>query len=279
MRQTQGSILCPSCHKLIDVDEERCPYCGRWQPGMFGYAPAFQRLNALFDPIWAITWYSILLYLLALALDPRGALTGGGGLLGILSPSTRALFMLGMTYGGSLGNGHWYTMFSAIFLHGGLLHIGFNLLWIRSLGPPVEDGFGPARTFIIFMASAVGGFLVSNLVGGAPTVGASGGIFGLLAASVVYGRAHGSRYGDALSRQALMWAGLLLLLGFMGPHTNNLAHIGGFAAGYLAARSFLPQAETREGPLVTVGALALALLSVAAVIASLVSTVPYFLKG
>ena len=279
MRQTEGSIICPSCGKLIDVDEERCPYCGRWRPGMFGYASAFQRLGTLFDPIWAITWYAILLYLISLALDPRAALSPGQGIFGLLAPSGRALFMLGMTYGNSLHDGHWYTMFSATFLHGGLLHIGFNLLWIRSIGPTVEDGFGSARTFVIFMASAVGGFLVSNLLGGAPTVGASGGIFGLLAATVIYGRSHGGHFGDAITRQALMWAGLLLVLGFMGSRTNNLAHLGGFAAGYLTARLFLPQAERKEGPLLSLGALALAFVSVAAVVASLLSNVPYFLRG
>ncbi len=278
VRQTQGSIICPSCGKLIDVDEPRCPYCGQWRPGMFGYAGLFQRAAALFDPTWFITWYSILLYLIALALDPRSALSAGHGLFGLLAPSGRALFMLGMTYGGSLSDGHWYTMFSATFLHGGLLHIGFNLLWIRSIGPMVEDGFGRARTFVIFMAAAVGGFLASNLLGGAPTVGASGGIFGLLAASIVYGRSRGGHFGEAVTRQALMWAGLLLLLGFMGSRTNNLAHLGGLAVGYLVARLFVLRAERREGLGLTILAFALAFVSVAAVVLSLIGNVPYFLR-
>jgi rhomboid protease GluP len=278
MRQTSGSILCPSCGKLIDVDEQRCPFCGRWQPGAFGYASSLQQIAGAINPTAAITWFCIVLYLISLALDPRAALSNSGGLFGMLAPSSRALWMLGMTSGAALHNGHWYTVLSATFLHGGLLHIGFNLLWIRSIGPTVEDGFGSARYFIIFMAAAVGGFFFSNALSGAPTIGASGGIFGLLAATVVYGRSHGTHLGDAISRQALLWAGLLLVLGFMGSHTNNLAHLGGFACGYLTARLFLPQADRIEGPGVLLMAIALGLASVAAVLLSFLTMFHYFAR-
>ena len=279
MRQTSGSIVCPSCGKLIDVNEERCPFCGRWQPGMFGYASTLSRLLESIDPTAGITWFCILLYLISLALDPRAALSSQGGILGMLAPSGRSLLMLGMTSGAAASHGHWYTMLSATFLHGGLLHIGFNLLWIRSIGPTIDDNYGPARYFVIFMVASIGGFLVSDLVSGAPTVGASGGIFGLLAAVVVYGRGHGGHLGDAVTRQALMWAGLLLVLGFMGSHTNNLAHLGGFGFGYLAARFFLPEAEHREGIAVVTSALVLAAASILSVVLSFVSFVPYFLKS
>jgi rhomboid protease GluP len=179
-----------------------------------------------------------------------------------------------------LKDGRWYTMLSAIFLHGGLLHIFFNLLWIRSLGPTVEDGFGRARYFIIFMVAGVGGFWLSNLLGGpyASRVGASGGVFGLLAATVVYGRNHGGSFGDAVSQRALMWAVFLLVFGFMMPRVDNMAHLGGFAFGYLAARLFLPYADRKEGPLTQAGALLFAVATVAAVILSLVTTVPELMQ-
>ncbi len=100
-----------------------------------------------------------------------------------------------------------------------------------------------------------------------------------MAATVIYGRAHGGHLGDAITRQALMWAGLLLVLGFMGSRTNNLAHLGGFGFGYLTARFFLPEAEHREGIGVVTCALVLALGSILSVVLSLVSFVPYFLKS
>jgi rhomboid protease GluP len=279
MRQTTGSILCPGCGKLIDVDEERCPYCGRWQPGMFGYSSTIQRFAASVDVTAAISAYCILLYVASLVIDIRGALSPGGGMLGILSPSTRALYLLGMTSKALMEGGHWYTMLSATFLHGGLIHIFFNVLWIRGLGPTVEDAFGPARYFIIFMAGGIGGFLLSNLFSPHPTVGASGAIFGLLAATVAYGRSHGGSFGAALTQRALMWAGLLLVFGFMSARTNNLAHIGGFVFGYFAALLFLPSAEKREGPVLQLGALVLAGGSVVALVASLITIGSYLLRG
>lgn len=281
MRQTQGSIVCPSCGKLIEIDEDRCPFCGRWKPGMFGYAPIVQRFLALAEPTQAITVFCVALYVISLVMDLRAAVSMSGGLFGILAPSGHALYALGMTYGLSLHDGRWYTMFSAVFLHGSLLHIFFNLLWIRSIGPTVEDGFGRFRYFIIFMAAGVGGFLVSNYLGGpySSRIGASGGVFGLLAATVVYGRYHGGSFGQAVSQRALMWALFLGIFGFLMPKVDNFAHLGGFAIGYLVARLFLPYAERREGPRTQAGALLLALMTVAAVLLSLVTAVPSMMRG
>jgi rhomboid protease GluP len=278
MRQTSGSILCPACNKLIDVDEERCPYCGAWRPGMFGYAGTVQRVLGILSPTTAITWISILLYAASLALDPRAAVSGAGGIFGLLAPGNRALALLGMTYGGSLHDGRWFTMISAVFLHGSLLHIFFNLMWIHGLGPTVEDAFGRSRYFVIFMVAGIGGFLASNLLSGAPTVGASGGVFGLLAAVIAYGRRHGGSVGQAITQRAMMWAGFLLVLGFVGSRVNNFAHLGGFAAGYLASLLFLPQAERTEGPVVKIGALLLAAGAVLSVVLSLVTAAPYFMR-
>lgn len=96
---------------------------------------------------------------------------------------------------------------------------------------------------------------------------------------MLYGRAHGGHLGDAITRQALLWAGILLVLGFMGSRTNNLAHLGGFAFGYVTARYFLPEADRREGLGVVLTALALAAGSVLAVVFSLITFAPYFMKG
>jgi rhomboid protease GluP len=247
---------------------------------MFGFAPTYQRLWALAEPTTAITCFCIGLYVAALAMDLRGALSARGGFFGILAPSGEALYALGMTYGLALRDGRWYTMLSAVFLHGSLLHIFFNLLWVRSIGPTVEDGFGRARYFIIFMVAGIGGFLVSNYLGGpySSRVGASGSVFGLLAATVVYGRHYGGSFGDAVSQRALMWAIFLAVFGFLMPRVDNLAHIGGFAFGFLAAKLFLPHAERREGPLTQMGALLLAVATVLAVVLSLVTAVPELMQ-
>jgi hypothetical protein len=75
-----------------------------------------------------------------------------------------------------------------------------------------------------------------------------------------------------------MWAIFLAVFGFLMPRVDNLAHIGGFAFGFLAAKLFLPYAERREGPLTQLGALILAFATVAAVILSLVTAVPELMQ-
>jgi rhomboid protease GluP len=202
----------------------------------------------------------VLLYAISLALDLKGALSPRSW-FGILSPSSHALRTLGMTGAFAWAQGHYWTLLSAIYLHGGLLHLVFNVMWIRDLGPAVEDIYGPGRAFLLFTGAGAGGFLVSNLITGAPTVGASGAIFGLLAALIVHGRRAGR---STLSSQVLRWAGILFVMGFLFPGVNNLAHLGGFAAGWLIALLF-KGGLTHEGPLTTVAAIVAALASVGAV--------------
>ncbi|MCE2448936.1 MAG: rhomboid family intramembrane serine protease, partial [Candidatus Latescibacteria bacterium] len=140
-----------------------------------------------------ITVFCGVLYLLALALDPS-AIFQTQGLMQILSPSIQASFKLGVT--GTVpifAYKFWWTPITAIYLHGGLLHIFFNMMWVRQLGPVVEELFGPFRLFAIFTIAGITGFIASTLAGHELTLGASGSIFGLLAAAIAYGRRAGSQ--------------------------------------------------------------------------------------
>lgn len=250
-------MICPNCGKLISVSEERCPFCGAWRPGMFGYAPAMQRLFGRgFDFPRLVTTACVVLYGVALALQPD-AIFHPAGFFSLLSPGTRALYQLGMTGGAAWGAGWWWTIFTAIYLHGGLLHIFFNMLWVRDLGPAVADVFGTARAFVIFTVAGAVGFLVSNVATGNPSIGASGSIFGLLAALIVYGRRRGS---SGMTTHLFQWAVVMFLMGFFMPAVNNWAHAGGFASGWVSAEAMAFGDERREGRVVLV--LALALLAV-----------------
>jgi rhomboid protease GluP len=258
-RQVQGSIICPNCGRLISVSEERCPFCGAWRPGLFGYTPVLQRLfGQRLDLIRLIVTVCIVLYVVALALQPE-AIFRMRGLFSLLSPGSRALYQLGMTGGVAWQERWWWTLLTAIYLHGGLLHIFFNMMWIRSLGPAVNEAYGPARAFVLFSVAGAFGFLVSNLVSRAPSIGASGSIFGLLAALIVYNRKRGS----VLTAQLWQWAIILFAFGFFMSGVNNWAHAGGFVGGWLTAQSMRFDDERREGPGMQV--LALALLALTAV--------------
>jgi len=244
MRQTQGSMVCPACGKLISVHETRCPFCEAWRPGLYGWTPLLQRLfGRHLDLISLITTSCIVLYTVALLLQPE-AITNPSGLMSILSPGSRALYQLGMTGGVAWSAGWWWTVLTAIYLHGSLLHIVFNVMWIRNLGPTVTDLYGPARAFILFEVGGVSGFLLSNFVTGNPTIGASGSIFGLLAALIVYGRRRGA---SMMTAQFAQWAVVLFVMGFIFPGVNNWAHLGGFVGGWGAAHLMIPNDVGQEG--------------------------------
>ena len=173
------SVLCSRCSKLIHVSEKKCPHCGALQPALFGFAPVLRDLfgNKL-DLVNIIATACVGLFIISLALDPDAALEMRD-LLSIGSPSSKALYLLGMTGGWAKMCGFHWTLLSANFLHGGILHIVFNVMWIRALGPTAVELFGSARFFVIYMVTGIAGFYVSTIFTGYPTMGASAAIFGL----------------------------------------------------------------------------------------------------
>jgi len=183
------------------------------------------------------------LYVCTLVVDP-GSIGMGG--MSILSPGVESLFLFGASGAVPVFKfDRWWTVLSAAWLHGGILHIAFNMMWVRSLGPATIHLYGGGRTIIIYTLSAVSGFVASSVVGaflpflpsflrGAGfTVGASAPVFGLLGALIYYGRRSGS---SVVGDQAKRWAGLLFVFGFIFPGVDNWAHLGGLAGGYAAAR-------------------------------------------
>jgi rhomboid protease GluP len=272
-RQRTGSVLCPSCGKLVGVSEKECPYCGRRNPGMFGLNAWLRRLGRDMGFVDAVIGGCALLYVLMLVADPQGIQTRG--LLSLLAPSPLSLVRFGAS-----GRfpvyvlGHWWTLLSAGWLHAGLLHIGFNLYWVRYLAPAIATLYGPSRMVIIYTVSSVTGFLLSSSLGlfglGAVlTVGASAPILGFVGALVYYGRRSGSR---AIGGQAWSYAITMILFGFLMPGVDNFAHIGGFAGGYLAGRLLDPLRPERGDH--QVAALICLALTAASVVASLVIPLP-----
>jgi rhomboid protease GluP len=238
MGKTKKAILCPNCGKLISADAEQCIHCGMRNPGKFGFHSILQKLfHGNIGFIQALTYFCIGLYVVSVLIDP-GALLRTRGLLNFLSPSGESLYILGMTGKIAVNSGRWWTLVTAIYLHGGILHILFNLLWIRQLGPMVEGLYGSARFIIIFTISGILGFILSYLAGTSFTVGASGSIFGLLGALIYYGRSRRGVFGEIIYPQMLTWAVVLFLFGFVFPGIDNFAHLGGFIGGYMTGNLF-----------------------------------------
>jgi rhomboid protease GluP len=228
---------CPSCRRLISINASACIHCGLKRPRIYTSIPV---LNDLIRDRVAFTdgliLVNFLLFALAIALDFPTALTfGTGGIFGILSPSNEALYKIGMGGVIPLQMGYWWTLITATYLHGGILHILFNMLWLRRTGPWVEELFGASRFIVIYTCAGLVGSLVSILAGTPLFVGASGAIFGLFGALIYYGKNRGGTYGSAIFRQIAGLAAISFGFGFFMPNVDNWGHLGGFAGGLLAA--------------------------------------------
>ena len=232
-RKTSGTILCPSCGRLTTADAEQCLVCGRRNPGMWGFAGPLRAIFGRHSFTNVVTVACIALYVVSLLLDPRAALSARGP-FDAFAPSNGALEALGGAGTEPWRLGRWWTIFTAIYLHGSILHILFNVLWIRQLGPAVEELYGPARLMVIFTVSGAVGFIVSNWVGHPFTIGASGAVFGLLGAIVAFGKKRGGTFGAMVLRQYGYMALLIFVLSFFMRAVNNAAHAGGFVGGFLA---------------------------------------------
>ncbi|MGH7317870.1 MAG: rhomboid family intramembrane serine protease [Candidatus Rokuibacteriota bacterium] len=237
------------------MDANVCFYCGARRPGLWGFGPVASRLIGRLDFARAVMVVCVVAYVVSILLDPRAALSARSP-FDLLSPGFGALVTLGMTGAAPWAAGWWWTLLTAIYLHGSLLHLVFNLLWVHQLAPPVEEIFGPARLVIIFTVAGVAGFVLSNVVGLAWTVGASGAVFGLLGAMVAYGRTRGGTFGLAVLRQYGQWAAIMFIFGFFMTGVNNWGHAGGFVGGYLAALALGHGERQRELGLHRVAALA-----------------------
>jgi rhomboid protease GluP len=272
-RKTTGSVVCPSCGSLVGVRDDRCYMCGRANPGLWGFGPALRRFGADLGFAPLVIGVCSSLYILTLIASGNQLQLVGGG-LAFLAPSSGALQLFGMS--GAIPvfyRGYWWTLLSAGWLHAHLLHILFNMLWVRDLGPVTANVVGPSRTIIIYTVAGVCGFVLSSvagyffgfgiplLSGGAYTMGASASIFGLLGALVHYGRKSGS---SLIRGEALRYAVILFVFGLIMPGIDNYAHAGGFLGGYAVSALMNPLTRERgDHVLMAVVCLSATILSIA----------------
>jgi rhomboid protease GluP len=232
MSHRRTSILCPNCRKLISTSESACPFCGTAKPGSWLKNNAWTR--DFRDPgqmIRVIIAVNVGMFIVSLLLDV-GALNMSADPFSFLSPSISSVKALGATGYEPLHRYHRYwTLISANYLHGGILHIFFNMVAFRQLATIVAREFGIYRMFAIFTLSGVFGFWVSYVFKVYLTIGASAAVCGLVGAVLYYGRSRGGVYGRTLYKQIGVWALFIFLFGWVVPGINNWGHGGGIIAG------------------------------------------------
>lgn len=158
----------------------------------------------------------------------------------LTATSTSELLALGASYPlATVGEHRWETLVTACFLHGGIVHLGFNMLALWQAGPLVEREVGSARMAPMYLVSGAFGFVLSVAYGwftqtALPSVGASGAISGVIAAALVIGwRVQGWR--GPITQAMARWLGFVIVFGVLFQATrgaiDNAAHVGGAIAG------------------------------------------------
>lgn len=203
--------------------------------------------------------------LVALAYLTLALLTGSFG----MEADSRQLDAWGWVTPRDVAIGETWRLFSAAFLHGGLLHLVFNLAMLVNVGPALERTMGSVRFAILYLVSALGGHLAICLLYDElqPVIGGSGALFGMLGALLAWNMRSGRHLFAFLDfdgpRRLLGTIAVNLAIGLVIPFISNTGHIGGLLAGFVVTFWFLSPtrklAASRRPWQVAFGALLLSL--------------------
>jgi membrane associated rhomboid family serine protease len=140
--------------------------------------------------------------------------------------------------------GEYYRLLTSAFMHGGILHIMFNMWVLLALGPTLESLLGRSRFLALYLLSALGGSVASYAFGqpNIPSVGASGAIFGLMGAVLVVGK----RLRQDVTN-VLVLIGINIAIGFVVPNIDWRAHLGGLLTGVFVGAVFAYLPLQRRG--------------------------------
>ncbi len=173
--------ICPACNALVGINATRCHECGANL--RFSIAALSKKFSGLFGeqetPVTtALLIANILMFGVSWVLTAQAG--EGGGLHTLWGMSGAASFQLGASHPYPFFIQHqWWRLVTAMFLHGGLIHIGFNMMSLMQLGPALEELYGSARYLFLYVATGAFGFLVSVWFGHF-SLGASTALLGLV---------------------------------------------------------------------------------------------------
>jgi rhomboid protease GluP len=160
------------------------------------------------------------------------------------STNSAVLTTFGMKVNFLVAQGEIWRLFTAMFLHIGVLHLLSNLYALHSLGPLVEGYFGHRRFLVIYLLGGLFGSVASYVFSDAPSAGASGAIFALIGALTLYFfryRDYFGARGQQMVQNMLLVIIVNLLFGFSVPFIDNWGHIGGLLGGALLALGLIPR--------------------------------------
>ncbi|MEZ5355145.1 MAG: rhomboid family intramembrane serine protease [Bryobacteraceae bacterium] len=226
--------MCPHCRAFVTTSDKVCPYCdAAIGPRAIDVRKPDDIAGGLIPHARFVTMLLMVVNSGLFAATVIYSMNrGNSGAVTNVDPLTLVLF------GGKFtrlifGNGEYWRLVTAGFLHAGIIHFGMNSWVLYDLGANVEEAFGSARMIAIYFVSTVLGFLASSWWSQAPSVGASAGLFGLIGAMIAYGMQHQTLMGQMIKTHYSRWAMYGLIIGLLGfLPIDNAAHIGGLAGGF-----------------------------------------------
>ena len=235
--------LCPSCGTLVGATATRCHQCGA--SVTFSLAAASRSLGRLMPTTspatYGILTFSCLLFVVSLLATIResGFEAPGGGAISALMNlggiSGAVLQRLGASLPLPYNLAQPWRFVTAVFLHGSILHIVFNMWVLMDIGPQIEELYGSARYLFIYVLAGIGGYVVSSAIGNV-SVGGSGALLGLIGVLLAITMGRRSAGMQMLRTQLIRWLIYLLIWGLVVRGIDNYAHAGGLATGFILGK-------------------------------------------
>lgn len=214
----------------------RCYQCGTNVNFSFAAGSKFlaRFLPSASPASYTVLTLSCLLYaatLLATVHEGGLGATMGGGLFGLGAIAGPVLMRFGASIPFPFTLVQPWRLVMAIFLHGGLLHIGMNMWVLMDIGPVVEEVYGSARFFFLYVVTGIAGFLLSSATGHV-SVGGSASLLGLIGVMLAITTNRDSAAMKVLRGQLIRWLVYIAIFGLVFHGIDNMAHLGGLASGF-----------------------------------------------
>jgi membrane associated rhomboid family serine protease len=234
--------LCPACGALVGINATRCHECGANL--RFGLAAWSKGLSEFFGGHAPVTIAILIINVLLFGVSLIRSMKSGGGIGLLGGMSGIELYRLGenIPYDWP-GWGAW-RLIMGTFLHGGLLHIGMNMMVLLDIAPVVEELYGSARFLFLYTACGIGGSICSTFLGKYPSVGASGAILGIVGLLLAVTTKRGGANIQAMRSRLISWVVTIFALGFLVRGIDNWGHFGGLVTGFLLGRLFADRLPT-----------------------------------
>jgi membrane associated rhomboid family serine protease len=230
--------ICPACGSLVGISATKCHQCGTNLT--FSLAAVSKSLSGLFGGHAPVTTVLLIANVLMFGVSWMAFASAGegGGMTILWGLAGEPIYRLGQSRPYAIFGLHeWFRLVTAMFLHGGLIHIGFNLMVLADVGPAVEEVYGSARFLFLYTATGVVGFLVSAMTRH-NSVGASAPIMGLVGLMIAITTKRGGAYMQQLRSRLISWVVSIFVIGFIMTMVDNWAHAGGLAAGFGLGKLF-----------------------------------------